>query len=108
MHSLFLDAIIEKWPDVIVVRIHRNLEEAALSAIEFFSHLRGLSKPAASGVHETEVSQWIHPYLCEHERRVDRFDGFVVDVDAHALRSDPLSTVRYVKEVVRARSRVHT
>lgn len=102
MHSLFLDAIQKVWPNAVIFRISRDLEDAAASAVRFFSYLRSISKPWT--YHPVEVDSWIRPYLAEHDRRVSVFaenGGFVETVEYTALRSRPLETMHPLMSIAR-------
>lgn len=95
MHSLFLPAIAEVWPDAIILRIRRDPAEVDRSAVRFFSALRRLSQPDVD--HEAEVASWVGPYLREHDRRVDRSPLEVID-----LNIGQLDVVPHRLEAVRA------
>lgn len=101
-HSLFLGQMYSVWPDAIVININRKLDDSIASAVEYFAHLRRLSKPLL--MHKTELMEWIPEYLAEHIKRIFQAEDMgasVIHVDWKELRHQPDQTVNKLVDQIR-------
>jgi hypothetical protein len=101
MHSLFVSAIMGRWPDAVFIMIDRPLVETVQSAMTYFNQLRKLSQPDSD--HWSELAEWVPQYVEMHVQAMSSVAGKVeiIPVRSASLRQDPYRTARQIITKIR-------